>query len=70
MEPYRCLLSLGTENLWEGGESMEQINAGGTEVASETRDICFLCDAQTEIIIRPNDICRCCDSLDWFGKDA
>ena len=49
---------------------MEQINAGGTEVASETRDICFLCDAQTEIIIRPNDICRCCDSLDWFGKDA
>ena len=49
---------------------MEQINAGGIEVSSETRDICVLCDAQTEIIIRPNDICRCCDSLDWFSKDA
>jgi len=50
---------------------MEQINVGdvGEEGRVSTKDVCLLCDAQTTVIIRPNDICSCCDSVDWFNKD-
>ena len=49
---------------------MEQVNVGAVESnGSNARDLCILCDAQTTVIIRPNDVCSCCDSLDWFEKD-